>query len=120
MPALASLPQDRQIDVLTALVRKQTGAAPETPKPPAPPEGTSRADARALREKAAIDYLQAEARSRLAATDADFDALGAARATAIQHALLTDTGLDPARVFITKNGKVSPKDGKVRFELTLQ
>ena len=120
LPALASLPQDRQIDVLTALVRKQTGAAPEIPKPPAPPEGASRADARALRETAAIDYLQTEARSRLAATDADFDALGAARATAIQHALLTDTGLDPARVFITKNGKVSPKDGKVRFELTLQ
>ena len=120
LPALASLPQDRQIDVLTALVRKQTGAAPKIPDPPAPPEGTSRADARALRDTAALAYLQKEARSRLAATDADLDALAAARATTIQHALLTETGLAPARVFITKNGKVSPKDGKVRFEMTLQ
>ena len=73
-----------------------------------------------MREAAAIDYLEKDARSRLVAADADLDALGVARADAVQHALLTDTGLEPARVFVTKNGKISSKEGKIRFELGLQ
>ena len=120
LPGLASLPPDRQVDALTELVRQQTGAAPRIPEAPAPPEGTSRTEAKALRQGAAIDYLQKQAREHLQATDADLDALAVARATAIQHALLTDSGLDPARVFIARNGKVSPLEGKVRFELALQ
>ncbi len=120
LPRLESLPADRQVDVLTALVRKQTGQAPKIPEAPAPPEGTSRADAKAQRQAATIELLQKDAHSRLAATDAELDALGVARATAIQHALLADSGLDPARVFITKSGKISPTEGKVRFELALQ
>jgi hypothetical protein len=120
LPRLESLPADRQVDVLTALVRRQTGQAPKIPEPPAPPEGTSRADAKAQRQAAAIEFLHKDAHSRLVATDAELDALGVARATAIQHALLANSGLDPARVFITKSGKINPTDGKVRFELALQ
>ena len=120
LPGLASMPPERQLDALTALVRRQTGAAPRIPEPAAPPEGTARAEAKALRQSAAIEYLQKEARAHLQATDADLDALGLARSVAIQHALLADSGLDPARVFIARNGKVSPQDGKVRFQLALQ
>jgi len=120
LPGLASMPPERQLDALTALVRRQTGAAPRIPEPPTPPDGTSRAEAKALRQSAAIEYLQKEARAHLQATAADLDALAVARATAVQHALLADSGLDPARVFVARNGKVSPQDGKVRFELALQ
>lgn len=120
LPPLDSLPPDRQLDVLTALVRAQTGAAPKMPEPPKPPEGTSRADAKAQRLAADIEFLRQDAHSRLAPTPADLEALGVARSDAVQHALLTDTGLDPARVFVTKNGKISAASGKVRFELGLQ
>jgi hypothetical protein len=120
LPGLASMPPERQLDALTALVRRQTGAAPRIPEPAAPPEGTARAEAKVLRQGAAIEYLQKEARTHLQATEADLDALGLARATAIERALLADSGLDPARVFIARNGKVSPQDGKVRFQLALQ
>ena len=120
LPGFAGLPPDRQLEALTALVRQQTGAAPHIPEPPAPPEGTPRAEAKALRQGAAIDYLQKEARAHLQASDADLDALGLARSVAIEHALLADSGLEPARVFVARNGKVSPQDGKVRFELALQ
>jgi hypothetical protein len=120
LPGLASMPPERQLDALTALVRRQTGSAPRIPEPAAPPEGTARAEAKALRQSAAIEYLRKEARAHLQATEADLDALGLARAAAIERALLADSGLDPARVFIAKNGKVSPQDGKVRFQLALQ
>ena len=120
LPALSTLKPKEQIEILSALVEKQTGAAPKIPEPPAPPEGSSRADAKALREAAAIDYLQKEAHAHLAAADEELDALALARSAAVQHALLTDTGLDPARVFVTKKGKASANEGKVRLELALQ
>ena len=37
-----------------------------------------------------------------------------------RQALLADTGLDPQRVFLVRDGKVTPQDGKVRFELAMQ
>ncbi len=120
LPALSTLKPKQQIDILTELVKKQTGSAPKIPEPPAPPEGTARAEAKSLKETAAIDYLVKQAHSGLAATDQELDALGQARSEAVQHALLTDTGLDPTRVFITKKGKVSANEGKVRLELSLQ
>ena len=120
LPGLASLPPEQQVDALTKLIRQKTGAAPRLPEPPAPPAGATRAETREQRQHAALDYLQKEARAGLAATDADLYALAVARAAAIEHDLLTDTGLDPARVFVTRGGKVSPQDGKVRFQLALQ
>ena len=51
---------------------------------------------------------------------ADLDALAQSRAEAIQKALLTDTGLEPQRVFLTRNGKVAAADGKVRVELSVR
>ena len=120
VPALDTLEPKKQIEVLTALVRQQTGAPPQIPEPPAPPEGTSRGDAKAMREAAAIEYLQKSARDGVTVKQEDLAALGEARAASIQHALLTDTGLEPTRVFLTREGKVTTEDGKIRFELGLK
>ena len=120
LPELSTLKPKQQIDILSALLKKQTGSAPKLPEPPPPPQGTSHAEAKAQREAAAIDGLQKMAHAQLTATEVELDALGQARSAAVQHALLTDTGLDPARVFITKNGKVSANEGEVRLELSLQ
>ncbi len=119
VPALETLEPKKQIEVLTALV-KQLGVTPQIPEPPAPPEGTSRADAKAMRDAAAIEYLQKTAHDAIVVKDEELAALGQARAISIQRALLTDTGLEPTRVFLTREGNISTHDGKIRFELGLK
>jgi uncharacterized protein involved in outer membrane biogenesis len=120
LPPLSTLKPKQQIDILSAVVKKQTGSAPNIPEPPAPAAGTSRAEAKASAQAAAIDDLQKAAHGNLTASDQDLEALGLARSSAVQHALLTDTGLEPSRVFVTKKGKVSANEGKVRLELSMQ
>jgi len=119
-PAFETLEPDKQIAALTALVERLAGTPPQIPAPAAPPEGTSRKEAKVLAQAAAIEYLQQEARTRVTPAQADLDALGTQRAEAIQQALLLDTGLDPQRVFLVKGGKVTPQEGKVRFELAME
>jgi hypothetical protein len=46
--------------------------------------------------------------------------LGQQRAVAVEKALLADTQLDPARVFLAVSDKAKNQDGKVRLELTLR
>ena len=121
-PALAfdSLGPEEKITVLTAVVKKQTGSEPQAPEPPAPPEGTSRGDAKAMNQAATIEYLEKTARTTVTVPDTELAALGEARAAAVQRALLDGSTLEPARVFLTKAGKVTPQDGNVRLELSLQ
>jgi hypothetical protein len=115
-----SLEPDDRISVLSAMVRRQTGSDPQVPEPPAPPEGTSRRDAKAMGQASTIDYLEKAARAAITVPDAELDALGEARAAAVQRALLDGSALEPTRVFLTKAGKVTSQDGKVRLELALQ
>jgi hypothetical protein len=119
-PAFEALPAKDQVEVLTALVRKQTGAEPVIPDPPAPPEGASRDARKAIEQAAALDFLQKQARSHIAVPESDYDRLAEQRAAAVQHALLDGSELEPTRVFLVRNGKVTPQDGKVRFDLELK
>ncbi|MGB5101865.1 MAG: DUF748 domain-containing protein [Steroidobacteraceae bacterium] len=119
-PAFDALERKQKIAVLKALLGRQGGPVPEVPEPPAPPEGTPRAEAKVLRDDAEIEFLAKEARARVVVTDAEVEALGEERGHAIERILLTDTGLEPTRVFVSRNGKVAAQDGKVRFELGLQ
>jgi hypothetical protein len=52
--------------------------------------------------------------------DSELTALGQQRAMAVQQLLLTDTQLDPARVFLVANDKAKNQDGNVRLELSLK
>ena len=52
--------------------------------------------------------------------EAEMARLAEDRAEAIERALLTETGLEPQRVFKRREGKISANDGKVRFELGLE
>jgi uncharacterized protein involved in outer membrane biogenesis len=119
-PAFDTLDAKTRIEILTALVQKQTGAAPKVPEPPAPPEGTPRAEARALRDAAALEFLAQAARSSVTVGDADYAKLGEERANAVQRALLADGTLEPARVFVVRDGRVEAKDGKARVALALK
>jgi hypothetical protein len=119
-PAYETLEPSQKVEVLTALVKQQTGAEPRVPESPEPPEGTPRADAKAMRETAAIEYLDQAARASVVVADSELDRLAEARAAAVERALLADGVLDPTRVFKVREGKVSANDGKVRFELGLE
>jgi hypothetical protein len=120
LPSYASLEADKKIDVLSELVKQRTGAAPQLPEAPEPPEGTTRAEAKAQRQAAAVEYLETAARSGVTVPDADLARLAEERAAAIERALLGGGALDPTRVFKVREGKVSANDGKVRFELGLE
>jgi hypothetical protein len=119
-PSYATLEADKKIDVLTELVKQQTGAAPQVPEAPEPPEGTPRAEAKAMRQAAAVEYLEQAARAGVAVPEAELSVLAEERAAAIERALLGSGELDPTRVFKVREGKVSANDGKVRFELGLE
>jgi hypothetical protein len=120
VPAFDTLEADKQIDILTDMVTKLTGAAPQLPAAPERPEGMSRKEAKAAEQAATIGFLSKEARSRLVPGAQELADLGQTRAENIQRALLTDTGLAPERVFLAKDGKVTPQDGKTRYELGME
>jgi hypothetical protein len=90
------------------------------PEPPEPPEGTSREDAKALRQAATLEYLERTARAGVVVQESELAKLGEERAQAVERALLGGGVLEPTRVFKVREGKVSAQDGKVRFELGLQ
>ncbi len=119
-PAFETLEPKQQIEVLSALVRKQTGAEPAIPEPPPPPEGTSRTEAKALRQQAAIESLTAAARAGVVVPETELARLAEERAAAIERALLAEGVLEPTRVFKVREGKVGTEAGRVRFELGLQ
>jgi hypothetical protein len=64
--------------------------------------------------------LTAALRDHIAVGEDQLTALGQQRALALQRALLTDTGIDPARVFLVVSDKAKEKDGAVRMELSLR
>jgi hypothetical protein len=69
---------------------------------------------------AKADFLGKASHEHVSITDADLTSLGQRRAMAVQQALLADTQVEPARVFLVVNGKVKNQDGQVRIELSLQ
>ena len=52
-------------------------------------------------------------------SDDDLEALGQARAAAVQQALLSGGALDPGRVLIVRQPTVSGKDGPVEMKLAV-
>ncbi|RPI16548.1 MAG: DUF748 domain-containing protein [Lysobacterales bacterium] len=119
-PPFGQLDAKQQIAVLKAVIEQQTGAEPELPEPPKPPEGTSKDEARALRDQAALAYLEQTARAGVTVPDTELERLAEERAAAVERALLANAELQPTRVFKVREGKVSTQDGQVRLELGLQ
>lgn len=103
-----------QLELLTQLYAKSFGAEPKFPEPIAEIKGKP--------EKAAakIEFLSRELHQHITISDSDLAALGQQRAMNLQQALLTDTQLDPARIFLVANDKAKNQDGRVRLELSLR
>ena len=92
-----------------ALGHRAEVPAPEVAKGAAPPDPTA----------AAIGWLEGQLKPRYTPAPADLDALGQARANAVQSALLDGTGIDPSRVFIIKTAPLPATSGPVRMQLAL-
>jgi len=103
-----------RLDLLAQLYQKDLGAEPKYPD-----------DVAAIKAKpdllnAKIDYLNRELRAHMTVGEAELTTLGQARATNLQQALLTDSKIDPSRVFLVANDKAKGEAGKVRLELSLR
>jgi hypothetical protein len=113
-PPYDQLDPGTKLELLTELYVKDAGAEPKYP--PAVTELKQKTEI----VSAKIDFLTQGIRERLVIGDADLNTLGQQRAMALEQALLTDTQIDPARVFLVANDKASSKDGLVRLELSLR
>ena len=109
----AAISADREdyLRQLTTVYRKAYGAGAGLPAAAAPPPGTA-----ALPDtpEAKIARVEQAIRQRIEVGDDDLYALARRRAEAVQAKLLTDTGIDPARVFLG-----SPTDGKVENDAVI-
>ena len=118
---LATMDPETQVERLSELYKQVVGSKPDLPdQEPATEEEATRKQKRALREQAQAAWLKTELLSRYQATPADLQALGRARASAVQDALLAGGELDPVRVFITANKSPVAHEGKARLELGLE
>ncbi len=118
-PAYEQLDAAGKAEVLTELYKRGFGGdgAPGEPKfPPAITDIKSKPELAAAK----VDFLSKALHEHIAISDSDLTALGQQRAAAVQQLLLTDTQLDPARVFLVANDKAKNQDGNVRLELSLK
>ena len=103
-----------KLEVLTQLYVKNIGAEPKYP------ETITNLKTKPELAAAQADFLSQELHRHIAIADGDLTALGQQRAQAVQRALLTDTQIDPERVFLAVSDKAKNEAGLVRLELTLK
>ena len=115
-----SLAPQQKTEVLSAVYTVLSGTPPSIPEAPPPPEGTSRADAKALEAQHGIEYLEESIRSLITVTDDELQKLAEARAQAVQTTLLGAAAIEPERVFLTAGDKVTVDGEHVKLELGLE
>jgi len=113
-PDFEQLDTSAKVELLTQLYAKNEGGEPKFP------QEVTNVKTKPELMAAKADFLKQALREHISVTDGDLTALGQQRAMAVQQALLTDTQLDPARVFLVVNDKAKNQDGKVRLELSLR
>ncbi|HSN72900.1 MAG TPA: DUF748 domain-containing protein, partial [Steroidobacteraceae bacterium] len=115
-----ALAPEQKTEVLTAVYTVLSGSVPTIPAAPPAPEGTSRADAKALETQHANDYLEDSIRSLITVSDDELLKLAEARAQVVQKVLLESAAIDPERVFLTAGEKVTVDGEQVKLELGLE
>ena len=115
-PEFEQLDPSAKVELLTQVYAKDVGGEPKFP------QEVTNVKTKPELAAAKTDFLTKALHEHIAVTvtDGDLTALGQQRATAVQQALLTDTQLDPGRVFLVVNDKAKNQDGRVRLELSLK
>ncbi len=103
-----------KLEALTKLYTREIGSSPKYPDMLI--EGKQKSELTAAK----IEFLTGALREHWTAGPDELKALGEQRSLALQQALLTDTGIEPERIFLVANDKASGKDGAVRLELSLR
>src|ERR1019366_7459913 len=98
-PAFELLDPPAKLELLTPLYAKNVGGEPKFP------DTVTSLKAKPEIAAAKVDFLIQALREHITIADADLAALGQQRAMALQQAMLTDTQVDPARVFLVANDK---------------
>ena len=102
-----------QLVLLHAQYVAAAGAEPKYPDAIATIRAKADADA------ARRDFLQKELLARTSVAPDELLKLGQQRALALQAALLTDSGLDPERVFLVESDRAKLEGDRVRLEMAL-
>ncbi len=113
-PNLDELDPAKKLAALTKLYVKDLKTEPEFP------EAVTGLKSKPEVVAAKIDFLVSDLHAHLAIGDEELKALATMRATALQQAILSDTQVDPTRIFLVVNDKVKSQSGHVRLELALQ
>jgi hypothetical protein len=113
-PAFDQLDPAAKLDVLARLYARDFGGEPKYP------DSVTAIKRKPELTSAKIDFLTAALQEHIAVGEDQLTALAQQRALVLQRALLTDTGIDPARIFLVANDKATEKDGGVRLELSLR
>jgi hypothetical protein len=103
-----------KVELLTQVYAKVIGGEPKYP------ETVTSIKTKPELAAAKADFLKQILHEHMTINESDIEALGQERAKAVEHALLTETQLDPTRVFLVANDKAKNHDGKVRLELSLR
>jgi Domain of Unknown Function (DUF748) len=103
-----------KVELLTQLYAKDIGGEPKYP------EAVTSIKTKPELAAAKAAFLSQALHEHIAVTDSDLTTLGQQRAMAVQQVLLTDTQIDPARVFLVVNDKAKNESGKVRLEMSLR
>ena len=93
------------------LYRQEIGQKPVAPKPELVKPGET-----VDPDKAAIGWLEARLRPRYKASDIALQRLGAARARAVEAAMVKAAGIDPKRLFVI----TAPPETGSQVEMNLQ
>jgi hypothetical protein len=107
------LDPEAKLKILSAFYVRELGGEPKYPD--SVTSSKQKADVLAAK----LDFLASSIQGHLALGDGELRALGEQRAMALQQALLTDTQIEPQRVFLVANDKAAAAQGAVRLELTL-
>jgi hypothetical protein len=113
-PNLDELDPAKKLAALTKLYVKDLKTEPKFP------EAVTGLKSKPEVVTAKIDFLVGDLHSHLGVTDEELKSLATLRATALQQAILSDTQVDPTRIFLVVNDKVKSQSGHVRLELALQ
>lgn len=112
-----SADRDDYLRQLTTAYRKAYGQDARLPEPAAtPPDSAPVPDSL----EAKIARVEQAVRERIEVSDDALYALARARAEAVQARLLTDTGIDPGRVFLNSPADSKAGNGAVVMELALR
>ncbi len=110
--AAISVDREDYLRQLTIVYRKSYGRDAKLPEPAAAPVPDSL--------EAKIARVEQAVRERIEVSDDALYALARARAEAVQAKLLTDTGIDPGRVFLNSPADSKTENGAVIMELALR